>query len=88
MEVFCVQRKDFETKIFPKISVKIHMIVLHQMIKLSWHKNLNNQWMSAMGCKIGEYMARRKILMNQRTSSYFKYIYIEFTTMCDYEQKE
>ena len=21
--------------------------------------------------------------MNQRTSSYFKYIYIEFTTMCD-----
>ena len=25
--------------------------------------------------------------MNQRTSSYFKYIYIEFTTMCDYEKK-
>ena len=59
------------------------MIVLHRMIKLSRHKNLNNQWMSAMSCKIGEYMARRKILMNQRTSSYFKYIYIEFTTMCD-----
>ena len=34
MEGFFVQRKDFETKIFPKISVKIHMIVLHQMIKL------------------------------------------------------
>ena len=64
------------------------MIVLHRMIKLSRHKNLNNQWMSAMSCKIGEYMDRRKILMNQRTSSYFKYIYIEFTTMCDYEQKE
>ena len=61
----------------------MHMIVLHRMIKLSWHKNLNNQWMSVMSCKIGEYMDRRKILMNQRTSSYFKYIYIEFTTMCD-----
>ena len=88
MEIFLYRGKDFETKIFPKISVKIHMIVLHQMIKLSRHKNLSNQWMSAMSCKIGEYMARRKILMNQRTSSYFKYIYIEFTTMCDYEQKE
>ena len=42
--------------------------------------------MSAMHSKIGEYMARRTILMNQKTSSYFKYIYIEFTTMCDYEQ--
>ena len=63
------------------------MIVLHLIIKLLWHKNLNNQWMSVMSCKIGEYMARRKILMNQRTSSYFKYIYIEFTTMCDYEKK-
>ena len=59
------------------------MIVLHRMIKLSRHKNLNNQWMSVMSCKIGEYMDRRKILMNQRTSLYFKYIYIEFTTMCD-----
>ena len=58
------------------------------MIKLLWHKNLRNQLMSAMRSKIGEYMDRRKILMNQRTSSYFKYIYIEFTTMCDYEQKE
>ena len=36
-----------------------------------------------MSCKIGEYMDRRKIIMNQRTSLYFKYIYIEFTTMCD-----
>ena len=53
------------------------------MIKLSRHKNLNNQWMSVMSCKLGEYMDRRKTLMNQRTSSYFKYIYIEFTTMCD-----
>ena len=59
------------------------MIVLHRMIKLSRHKNLNNQWMSVMSCKIGEYMDRRKILMNQRTSLYSKYIYIEFTTMCD-----
>ena len=44
--------------------------------------------MSVMCSKIGEYMARRTILMNQKTSSYFKYIYIEFTTMCDYEQTE
>ena len=44
--------------------------------------------MSAMRSKIGEYMARRTILMNQKTSSYFKYIYIELTTMCDYEQTE
>ena len=58
------------------------------MIKLSWHKNLRNQLMSAMRSKIGEYMARRTILMNQKTSSYFKYIYIQLTTMCDYEQTE
>ena len=64
------------------------MIMLHLMIQLSWHKNLSNQWMSAISCKIGEYMARRIILMNQKTSLYFKYIDIELTTMCDYEQTE
>ena len=41
--------------------------------------------MSVMHSKIGEYMDRRTILMNQKKSSY---IYIQLTTMCDYEQTE
>ena len=79
---------EMKWKIFPKISVKIHMIALHLMIKLSWHKNLRNQLMSVMRSKIGEYMARRIISMNQKTSSYYTYIYIQSTTICDYEQTE
>ena len=38
--------------------------------------------MSVMRRKIGEYMNRRTILMNQKTSSYFKYIFILNLLLC------
>ena len=60
------------------------MIMLNVTIQKSCHKNLINKLMSVISSKIGEYMARRIILMNQKTGLYLKDIYIDLTTMCHY----